>query len=560
MRNNAMLLFHSRAILRAGINRIRKLAGAEPLPEQGFSVRGELKQAGQIVVIFALMLVVLIGLVGIAVDTTYAWRESLRVQRAADAASLAGVVSMPGDFATATTTADSAAARNGYTSSSITTIAVTKANNPDELDVSITTQVPTFFSRIFGINSFTVTRSSKAVYILPVPMGSPENYYGTFGSYKVNGSPVALKGPGGETLNARGFWGSMLTMGAGFINGDAYMPKGNNTDGSGTNPQHDTADYYDYGVYMPPGSTNGHVYIFDPGFCATDGAQGTGERWLGGSNAVSSYYKLYNTNNQPYNLAAQTLLGTSGNLFANEAYSDSAEGGSGGSSCTAGKITDPNNGEYYHDKWWELTGPQGANVTLSGGAGGTTYRVRTTTDPGDSSQDSTNATNDFAIFASDTGTAPQVYGLGAMEMYTPLPGGTNSTFYLAQISQQAGAGKTIQINLWDPGDTNQTADLYILQPTASGWSPVNLTWTCQKLATAGTNCSGGSGAYVETSTGSTSHFNGCWLYISIPVPTSYTAPQSGWWKIEYAMGGSTNSTDETTWQVNIKGNPVHLIG
>jgi hypothetical protein len=569
MRNNAMLL-HFRAILRAGINRIRRLAGAEPLPERGFSVRGELKQAGQIVVVFALMLVVLIGLVGIAIDTTYAWRGALTVQRAADAASLAGVVSMPGDFSTATNTAISAAAKNGYTSSTSTTIAVTKANNPDELDVAITTQVPTFFSRIFGINSFSVTRSSKAVYVLPVPMGSPENYYGTFGPYKMctssscsSDTTVALIGPGAETLNARGFWGSELTQGAGMINGDAYLPKGNNTDGTGTNPQHDTTNYYDYSVYMPPGSTSGHVWIFDPGFCATDGQHGTGERWLAGSGAVSAYYKLYNTNNQPYNLSAQTLLGSSGNFFANMKSADSLAGGSPGGTVTECKFgttaltTDP---RYWHNRWWDLTNYIG--TTLSGGVGGTTYRVRTTTDPGDASQDATNATNDFSIFASASGGLPEIYGDGAMEMYTPLPQSQNSTFYLAQIDQQSGAGKTVEINLWDPGDTNMTADMKVLQPTGSGWSSVNLTWTARKVATAGTNCVGGSGGYVETSTGSTSHFNGCWLTIDVLIPTTYTAPQSGWWKIEYDMGSCSGcySTDETTWQVNIKGNPVHLIG
>ena len=37
--------------------------------------------------------------------------------------------------------------------------------------------------------------------------------------------------------------------------------------------------------------------------------------------------------------------------------------------------------------------------------------------------------------------------------------------------------------------------------------------------------------------------------------------EDGWWKIRYTMGGSTSSfsTDLTTWQVNIRGNPVHLV-
>ena len=45
-----------------------------------------------------------------------------------------------------------------------------------------------------------------------------------------------------------------------------------------------------------------------------------------------------------------------------------------------------------------------------------------------------------------------------------------------------------------------------------------------------------------------------------PHPRSgYTAPQQGWWKISYIMQGSagTNTIDITTWQVDIRGNPVH---
>jgi len=98
-------------LLRAGVNLVRTAAGADPIGEDA-SAQAALKQAGQIVVIFALMLTALIGLVGIAIDTTYAWRESLRVQRAADAAALAGVVYMPGDQDTAFSTATDNASLN----------------------------------------------------------------------------------------------------------------------------------------------------------------------------------------------------------------------------------------------------------------------------------------------------------------------------------------------------------------------------------------------------------------------------------------------------------------
>jgi hypothetical protein len=157
-----------------------------------------------------------------------------------------------------------------------------------------------------------------------------------------------------------------------------------------------------------------------------------------------------------------------------------------------------------------------------------------------------------------------VYGIGSMQMFTPLPPSANATFYLAQIDQSSGAGKTIEIDLWDPGDTNGlTATMSVLEPTTSGWSTVtNMNWTATAVA-AGATCStgqhGGPVSGIVTNNGS-SLFNGCWVAIQIVIPTTYTAPQDGWWKINYAMGGgSGQATDETTWQVSIRGNPVHLI-
>ena len=39
-----------------------------------------------------------------------------------------------------------------------------------------------------------------------------------------------------------------------------------------------------------------------------------------------------------------------------------------------------------------------------------------------------------------------------METFEPLRGGGSEVFYLAQIDKNY-AGKTMEINLWDPGDT-----------------------------------------------------------------------------------------------------------
>ena len=44
--------------------------------------------------------------------------------------------------------------------------------------MTIQTQIGTFFMRVIGIESIGVARTSKAEFTLPVPMGSPQNYYG----------------------------------------------------------------------------------------------------------------------------------------------------------------------------------------------------------------------------------------------------------------------------------------------------------------------------------------------------------------------------------------------
>jgi hypothetical protein len=531
-----------------------------------------LKQAGQIIAIFALMLTAIIGLVGIAIDVTFAWRAELQVQRAADAAALAGVVYLPGNISGGTTASLQEATKNGFTSGSGTSVSAHQdASNIRQMDVAITTPVPTFFVRVFGINSFTVTRDSKAVYILPVPMGSPDPYYGDFGTYKMKNAAGAtvtttLSGPSGQAMASRGFWGSMVAQGSGTSSGDAYEPKKLNANPpSGTNPQRDTADFYDYGIWMPPGSTSGHVWLFDPVFCDTDNSMGTGEGWLYSQKPMSSIFKLYNTNNQPYNLAAHTYLGSSGSFFTNMNYYDPLANGanaSGSSSCSGSTFpaSDPRS---THMKWWDLSSKIGGDGVLSGGPSGTTYRLRTTSDPGDSSQDTADGYNNFAIYVEATGATPQVYGIGAMQMYTPLPGGSASVFYLAQIDAQAGAGKTMEVMLWDAGDTNAlAANLQILQPTSGGWSAVSsMTWTGTKVSGDASTCPSGSGSSIVTNSGGSSKYNGCWLTIDIVIPASYSAPQSGWWKIQYNMSGASTdyASDETTWQVNIRGNPVHLI-
>ncbi len=436
------------------------------------------------------------------------------------------------------------------------------------------------------------------VRITPVGSGCTD-YIDSIGvkvTYEAQDPPVV--GPNGKSLVNQGVWATALSQGADIVNGDLYSPQNNGSHGSTyySNP----AVYYDYAMEMEPGTTDGSIYVFDPVFCATnnDGSQGMGDRWFG-SGAMSTFYDLYDTNNTPYDLTDDTwvagntrkfladgvTLNPNYNLFKRSAGTDPDEGGPSVSGstydCRLGKVSDPTQGGYWHNRWWPLAtglaGPTGSTPRI--------YRIReTTTDPASASdQNSTNAQNSFSLFASVGGhtcpntpadsACPRVYGLGTMEAFSPLDSGQVADLYMSQIGATY-AGKTLKVSLWDPGDTGVLrADLSFLMPTSTGYEPASFTWTATKLAANGVNCASGGGSAVTSlrtnnggHTATTGLFNGCLLTISIPVDTTYTAPTPpgepgpGWWKIRYTMGtGSSSAYDLTTWKTQIVGNPVHLV-
>ena len=149
------------------------------------------RSRGQILVLFVGSTVLFVLLCGVVVDIAYYWVGSLQAQRAADAAALAGAVYLPGDRPTAYSAAQASATQNGYTSGGTTTVTPSQdSNDPRQLNVAINARVGTFFSRIVGITSWPIRVSAKGVYVLPVPMGSPDAYYGV-GNYSLNQTTVS---------------------------------------------------------------------------------------------------------------------------------------------------------------------------------------------------------------------------------------------------------------------------------------------------------------------------------------------------------------------------------
>ena len=149
-------------------------------PEQSTMESRESASRGQILVIFAFLLTILIGFSAFVVDVAWIWANELRVQRAADAGALAGVVNLPGQVVSAKNDAWDETRKNGYRNG-VDGVVVTPRQDPDNprrMLVTVSAPVDTFFMGLFGYDQVTVTRTAKADFVLPVPMGSPLNYYG----------------------------------------------------------------------------------------------------------------------------------------------------------------------------------------------------------------------------------------------------------------------------------------------------------------------------------------------------------------------------------------------
>lgn len=388
--------------------------------------------------------------------------------------------------------------------------------------------------------------------------------------------------PDGTVLAPQNFWGSMQSYGAPSVQGDAYMT-GYQTRKSTANAEYDSRQYYNYAVEVPKNANGGEVWIFDPEFCDTGVAsnnvgQGAGDNWtVGGSNGagspqfVNAYYQLFDMKQTPYDDSDDVLVSESGNLFTGAAMNQSdqfLDGRTDAANSCEGKPYHAQTSAETQNSWWRLASGLGPGL----------YRVHTSStlpNVNPSNQQDATGVNDFAIWTRANGGAPKVYGLGTMEAYFGLPANQVSVFYMTQIEKQY-AGKWVDIDLWDPGDTGDlTADLEILQPTSGGYTPATFYTNVNNGTTIPANFSCGPSTSsartsIRTSNGDPNQsgiYNGQWLRLCIQIPSNYTQPKppgepfdGGWYKIRYTMGnGSAPATDLTTWRVTIRDNPVHLV-
>lgn len=145
-------------------------------------------QRGSIIVFFAVLLVVLLGMAGLAIDVGYWYTEKTKLQNVVDAAVLAGVWELP-DETTAKNVGTAFAQKNG-----INTIALQKsATDPDVLEGTASCTAPRFFSKLFLDADVPISAVAKAkltksaINVGVAPIGLPE------GETWVPGSTYKLK-------------------------------------------------------------------------------------------------------------------------------------------------------------------------------------------------------------------------------------------------------------------------------------------------------------------------------------------------------------------------------
>ena len=115
---------------------------------------------GQIAVLLMLVMFTLLGAIGLGADIGLLYLQWGIVQKAADAAVLAGAGYLPNHTSTAKTTASTYATTNGLKTSEI----ISNTVAADNLSITMTTSrtVPYFFLKLVGVSSGTVKPIAKA--------------------------------------------------------------------------------------------------------------------------------------------------------------------------------------------------------------------------------------------------------------------------------------------------------------------------------------------------------------------------------------------------------------
>jgi hypothetical protein len=224
---------------------------------------------GFVLVFTALSIVVLCGLGGLAVDVGNWYLNADKLQKSADAASLAGSPYLPGDPGQAMAAAQATLQANGIVSTNTNYInqpvnPVSAPNQyqytvymhadavvPSRLDVQVGIKVHNYLLGLLGVNDEWLARQADSQFREAVPMGSPGNVLGSEPTQPRQQSVQSAE----DAFNAN-YWLNIAGGQTDKVTGDRYTAgKCNNNDDAcnlnGTNPE----------IGAGTGNIRGHQYV-----------------------------------------------------------------------------------------------------------------------------------------------------------------------------------------------------------------------------------------------------------------------------------------------------------
>jgi hypothetical protein len=513
------------------------------------------EESGATLVISAMVLTVLMGMAGFAIDFGWLFWNGIKIQHGADAAALAGVIYEPGDQTTAYAEARGAAAENGYVDlsggTSVTPIDFkedpTAVDNANQLVVSVTHSVPTFFMRVFGYDDISISKRAVAEYALPLAMGSDLPYFGQDPTIPGRNPNFWANIHGYYTGRKMGDRFASQCNSGGSGSGCTKNPEARPTSSAGSNNGFaDLTGGYIYGIDVPPGSGNLTVDIFDGPFF-----RGGGDLVLAGDQPRSgegptTIFMLYAPDPTPLDTSNNKLL-----CKVTYAPQDPFADFNGDGSVNASDDQD-SDGDLDWDDVSHVNGlgPTGFLAlwdnlcsvnTASEGEG--IYPLRVVIEDPGGSDDS--GLNRYSMRASTSVGNPRFYGLGDMAVYVNFAS-NKATFNLAEVPE-VHKGKELVIELWDPDSGNSGVRI----ETPTGALP-----DCSWNSTEGSD-SGGALIPCNITGYADGTFNDEHMQIRIAIPNDYSCSANCWWTIEVTYDGGANDT--TTWSARIEGNPVKLV-
>lgn len=166
----------------------------------------------------------------------------------------------------------------------------------------------------------------------------------------------------------------------------------------------------------------------------------------------------------------------------------------------------------------------------------------------------------------------QVFSRNDLPLYVNLNTGS---FYMTRIAPGY-AGKTIELRLYDPGDSAAGGTMTFAMPPdarqgGSGGPAYGPITGCQYAVDGGIrtmgamtpdNCTITIPPIDPNATPPTTGWNGRWVTVRIPIPSGYwcddTVRTNCWYRINFDMGTS-GVWDNTVWSAQIVGDPIKLV-